>query len=110
MRMPNAEMAVVDLRKLRDYCLSEQHPRGRHKALVFEATLGLTAGDAPKLQELLLVAATSRDAVPTERDAYGQRYMIDVTVLGIAGRVTIRSSWIVRVGENFPRLTTCFVR
>ena len=108
--MPNAEMAVVDLNKLRDYCLSRQHPRGRHKALVFEAALGFTEKDAPKLRELLLISAASGGAVPTKSDEYGQSYMLDLSVLGKAGRVTIRSYWIVRARENFPRLATCFVR
>lgn len=33
--MPNADRAVVELRKLTGYCLSFAHPRGRHKAQVF---------------------------------------------------------------------------
>jgi hypothetical protein len=40
MKLPNGERAVVDIRKLRDYCLSAKHRRGRHKARVFEAALG----------------------------------------------------------------------
>lgn len=35
MKLPNADRAVVGLAKLRDYCLSPTHPRGRHKARVF---------------------------------------------------------------------------
>jgi hypothetical protein len=31
MKLPNAERAFVDVRKLRDYCLSGEHPRGQHK-------------------------------------------------------------------------------
>ncbi len=34
MKLPNAENAVVEIAKLRDYCLSEDHLRGRHKARV----------------------------------------------------------------------------
>jgi len=45
MKLPNPERAVVDLEKLRNYCLSLSHPRGRHKARVFEAVLGLTSYD-----------------------------------------------------------------
>ncbi len=29
MRMPGADKAVVDIAKLRDYCLNPLHPRGR---------------------------------------------------------------------------------
>lgn len=35
MKLPNGEGAIVELAKLRDYCLSQSHPRGRHKARVF---------------------------------------------------------------------------
>ena len=37
---------VVEIAKLRDYCLSDTHPRGRHKARVFRSRLALTAADA----------------------------------------------------------------
>lgn len=49
-RMPNAERAVVDTRKLRDYCLSADHPRGRHKARVFQSVLGFTSAGAEDLR------------------------------------------------------------
>jgi hypothetical protein len=35
--LPHAELAVVDIAKLRDYCLNADHLRGRHKARVFAA-------------------------------------------------------------------------
>jgi hypothetical protein len=40
MKLPNAAQALVDLAKLRDYCLNPAHPRGRHKARVFATALG----------------------------------------------------------------------
>jgi hypothetical protein len=46
MRLPNGDQAIVEIVKLRDYCLSPTHPRGRHKARVFAAVLGLTDKDA----------------------------------------------------------------
>jgi hypothetical protein len=46
MKLPYAESAIVDVRKLRDYCLSAAHPRGKHKARVFASALGLTAEDS----------------------------------------------------------------
>ena len=32
MKIPNAERAIVDIRKLRGYCLNPQHVKGKHKA------------------------------------------------------------------------------
>jgi hypothetical protein len=39
--LPNGENAILDLRKLEDYCLSTEHARGRHKARVFRDALGV---------------------------------------------------------------------
>ena len=109
MKLPNAESAVVDVAKLRDYCLSRTHPQGRHKARVFASVLGLTAQDAETLQKALLTAASMGEAIPTGLDEYGQRYALDFTVKGPTGAAGVRSLWIVRRGENFPRLTSCYV-
>jgi len=109
MRLPNGKNAVVDIAKLRDYCLNEQHPRGRHKARVFATTLGLTAADADLLRQALLRAAVEGDAMAGERDDYGQRYVLDLELTGPRGRATVRSSWIILRGEDFPRLTSCYI-
>jgi hypothetical protein len=109
MRLPNAVNAVVDIAKLRDYCLSPDHPRGKHKARVFAAALGLTADHAEDLQSALLQAANAEEAVETNRDEFGQRYVIEFIMEGPAGSGRILASWIVRSDEDFPRLTSCYV-
>lgn len=109
MKLPNADRAMVDLAKLRDYCLSEDHLRGRHKARVFASALGLSADQAEDLQAALLQAAKTEEATATDADEYGQRYVVDFTMKGPAGEARVRSSWIVRTGEDFPRLTSCYV-
>lgn len=109
MQLPNPERAIVDLKKLRDYCLSTEHPRGRHKARMFAAVLGFTARDTEELQRALLNAAHTYEAFSLERDDYGQRYAVDFPLIGPGGMAAIRSLWIVRYGENFPRLITCYV-
>ncbi len=108
MKIPGGERAVVDIAKLRDYCLNEQHARGRHKARVFASVLGLTAADADVLRQALLTAGLE-GALEGERDDYGQRYVVDLEVRGPRGRAKVRSSWIVLHGEDFPRLTSCYV-
>lgn len=109
MKLPGGKSAVVDIAKLRDYCLNEQHPRGRHKARVFATVLGFTAADAGLLRQALLKAAVEGDAVAVERDDYGQRYVLDFDLTGPRGRATVRSSWIILRGEDYPRLTSCYV-
>ena len=44
--LPNGDRAIVDIRKLADYCLNPSHPRGRHKARVFRQAAGLQQDDA----------------------------------------------------------------
>lgn len=109
MKLPNADQAVVDIRKLRDYCLDPSSPKGRSKARVFDSALGLTRRDAEFLRRTLLTAALNHTCVTSEADEYGQRYTMDFTLETAIGRKRVRSGWMVRHGEDFPRLTTCFV-
>lgn len=76
MRLPNADEAVVDVRKLRDYCLNLNHDEGQHKARLFLAALGMTVEDVEDLRHMLLHAARTQDAEVGRRDDYGQRYCI----------------------------------
>jgi hypothetical protein len=108
MRLPNAENAYVDDRKLRAYCLNPQHFRGQHKARMFKDALGIGAEGADWLKARLLDAARTQDAQPGQTDSFGERYVLDFPVQGLSRTVTIRSCWIIRSAEDFPRLTTCF--
>ena len=109
MKLPNGEHAVVDIDKLRGYCLNPEHRRGGHKARVFKASLGFTGEHAEDLRKALLAAAINNDAMADEHDEYGRRFVIDFMVSGPSGQAMIRSSWIIRRGEGFARLTSCYV-
>lgn len=54
MLIPNAENAVVDIRKLRNYCLNPEHDEGKHKTRLFSSILGMTADNAEELRQSLL--------------------------------------------------------
>jgi hypothetical protein len=58
---------------------------------------------------LLLEAAHQEEAVLGETDSYGKRYTIDFEAQGRTGKARIRSNWIIKTGEDFPRLVTCYV-
>lgn len=109
LRLPNAERAVVDIVKLRDYCLNVDHPRGRHKARLFAAALGITADNAGELRDLFLQSLSAHDAVPGMSDSYGVRYTIDMPVARLGRKAVVRTAWIVKSSEDFPRLTSCFI-
>ena len=69
--LPTADRAVVDIAKLRDYCLNPDHEDGKHKARVFASALGLRQGDADWLRGRLLEAAVSEQAIMISKNRFG---------------------------------------
>lgn len=110
MIIPNAEYAIVDIRKLTEYVLSPNHERGKHKARLFSSVFGLTVDDAEALRLYLLQAVKTHDAQSGIRGNYGQMYWIDLPFTWNNVTENIRTTWIVRYDENFPRLVSCFVK
>jgi hypothetical protein len=109
MRLPNPENTVLDMRKLAAYCLDPDYSEGKHKARVFHAALELTLETADELRQALLLAVQTNDATPIKRNPYGQKYQLDFSLTRLNKTATIRSVWIVRDAEDFPRLVTCYV-
>ena len=71
--------------------------------------LGIRGEHAEFLRKSILEAALTTDVTLGERDAYGQRYVLDFSLKGPAGIAMVRSTWIVLSNENFARLTSCYV-
>ncbi|MDZ4834937.1 MAG: hypothetical protein SGJ27_14260 [Candidatus Melainabacteria bacterium] len=109
MKLPNADRAFIEIEKLRSYCLNLQHPRGKNKARVFASLLGLAPDDSEVLRDAILKAALVEEAGHGERDGFGQRYTVDFQMAGPKKNVTVRSAWIIRTEEDFPRLTSCYI-
>jgi len=110
---PAFRQIIVDVTKLRDYCLSPSHSHGRHKARVFRARLGLQPADAEFLQGALINAVRSNPEklLPTKADHHGQRYALDFEMSTITGTGIVRSIWIIPTGsEDVLRFVTCYVR
>jgi len=103
----NAERAVVDIRKLRDYCLNPLHDEGKHKARLF-AAVGITADEAEDLRDILLRIVKTQAAQLGRQDVYGQRYIVDFPLEWRGKQATIRSGWIIEHGTETPKLTTCY--
>ena len=108
--LPNSAQAVVPLEKLRDYSLNSSHAVGKHKARVFASALGMTEKDAPRLREMILQAILITSAVEIDTNEHGTRYIVDFQTLGLKGKVTIRTAWIIDFSETIPRLTSCYVK
>jgi hypothetical protein len=113
MKLPNAENAVVDITKLCDYCLNPSHPEGKHKARRFKEKLGFEANDADRLRQAILEAILEVGATERRPSSYGRRFTVDFELSVPEGKyilstALIRTAWIIRNDEDFPRLTTCF--
>jgi hypothetical protein len=110
MKLPNGERAIVDDKKLLDYCLSPTHARGRHKARLFAAATGLTRHHLILLRRKLMDAARTGDAVATRRNAFGQLYKIEFSCTGPSGTAKVLSAWVILDAdlEKIPRLVTCY--
>lgn len=108
MLIPNADNAVVDIRKLRDYCLNLEHDDGKHKARLFSSILGMTADNAEELRQILLEIVKVQEAQLGRRDEFGQRYTLDFIIEWQNRNATLRSGWIIEQGSEIPRLTTCY--
>ncbi|MDP2795476.1 MAG: hypothetical protein Q8O25_15575 [Sulfurisoma sp.] len=109
MKAPNIERAFIDVEKLRLYALNPEHPEGRHKARVFLAALGISACDTEWLAGQILARLPGSQVRQGQTDQYGRRFEVDVRLTRGSRSAVVRTAWIIRVGEDIPRLATCFV-
>jgi hypothetical protein len=109
MILPNPDLAIIDEDKLAGSSLNLEHSEGKHKARVFKSVLNMDTSDAEELRQALFDALKNYDAIPTKINAYGQKYIIDFPLSREGKSATIHSVWIVRNGEDFARLITCYV-
>jgi hypothetical protein len=107
--LPNHAAAELEISKLRDYCLSNTHPRGRHKARVFRASLGISEADATWLKSQILANLKSNEAEAQEHDRFGQRFKVDMILTRQSKKTVIRTIWIVRETSAAPQFLTCWV-
>jgi hypothetical protein len=107
-RLPNAENAVIDSGKLRDYVLSPSHPVGRFKAAFF-SSLGYTQENWNRLEADIPQQHLTKDAVLRQETSYGRKYEICGKIKGPGGKAReVVSIWIVLVGEMVPRFVTAY--
>ena len=110
MTLPNAEEAIIEIEKLRDYCLNRDHPRGKHKARILAAALGITQEDSEELSQVILSEIRTAECEVGELDEYGSRYTVDLEIERNERTAIVPTGWIIKSGERAPRLTTCFVK
>ena len=108
-RVPRAPEAVVPEAKLAGYALDPTHPRGRHKARVFSAALGIEQGDWRYLRDQLVDGIVAAPVNGTRVTPFGVLYEVVVLVDGLNGATApVAAIWIIE-GDEPPRLVSTWV-
>lgn len=107
----NADHAIVDYRKLSTYSLDVTHPKGGHKARVFQSALGYNPTNSDVLAGRVQEGILTAPAKVLDANQHGQRMAVDMPILGANGEtVIVRSGWIYEPDAVVPRMTTIFVK
>jgi hypothetical protein len=104
----NADRAIIDERKVRDCLLNPLHARGGHKARMFAAALGYGRFDHARLIAQIRESILTHEAMLIDMTPYGERFRVDIPIAGSTGSAVMRTLWIVRRGEDVPRLTSAY--
>ncbi|MEB3160895.1 MAG: hypothetical protein VKL20_05500 [Synechocystis sp.] len=102
----------IDPRKLINYCLNKDHEKGFNKAIMFEQHLGFTPENHQLLLEQIQAQAMEEEAMIGYHDDYGQRYRVDISIVGVkpGQKEIVRTGWLVDPETKIARLITAFIR
>ena len=108
MKLPNAENAIVDRAKIVGYLLSDTHPVGRHKAVVFQR-YGFMPEWWQEMAAALKKHASDHEITIEEPSPFGKRFIIEGIMQVPDGRAPlVRTVWFLRTGETLPRFVTAY--
>jgi hypothetical protein len=101
----------IDPRKLTEYALNPDNPIGVDKAFVFQRVLGYNRDNYQLLLEQIQLQGMEAEAIQKSKDKHGQRYQVDLEVVGTENqRAIVRIGWIVQPETDFARLVTLYVK
>jgi hypothetical protein len=95
--------------KLLDYCLNPLHPDGKHKARVFKAALEIDQSNFDILKNEIIRKIANVDVNLLDQNEFGSLYFADIKIVNGKWSAVVRTCWIIKIEEDFPRLTSCFV-
>jgi len=105
-KLPQAHLARVDERKLKEYLLNRSHPRGRSKAEFFRAR-GFTDRDWESMADALCHHARTNLISGERTTEYAVNYVLDCSLpTPDRSNPCIRTVWEVRPEDPRPRLVT----
>jgi filamentous hemagglutinin len=102
---------VIDPRKLTDYALDPENPKGKDKARIFQKHLGYTKENYQLLIDQINQRVLDAEAIPQNEDRYGVRYQIDLEITGIEAQQVeiVRTGWLIPPDSRQARLTTLYI-
>ena len=101
----------IDPRKLTEYALNPNNPVGADKAVIFQRVLGYNRDNYRLLLEQIQSQAMEAEAIQKSEDQHGQRYQVDLEVVGAENqRAIIHIGWIVQPETDFAKLVTLYVK
>ena len=108
MRLPNAELALIERSKVVEYLLDPGHPDGAGKAAFFR---GRTFH--PERWEILagalLQLVQAHEIVRATSSPHGEKFVVDGTLACPDGSTArVRTIWIVDAGQIRPRLISAY--
>jgi hypothetical protein len=113
--LPNYAQAVIEDSKLADYALNPESERGRHKARVFERTLGFNLSNWEKLRQAILSALPYYEATFVSETSFGKKYKVILPISGVNERtVDVVTIWqydrrLDGALNEWPRLVTIYI-
>ena len=108
MKLPNAEMAVVEREKICDYLLNPAHRYGASKARYF-AGFGFHTGAWEILAAALRRHGLENEVTKVRKTDFGPRYEVEGEIFVPDGRSPrVRTVWQIDEGEIAPRLLTAY--
>jgi hypothetical protein len=82
---------------------------GRHKARVFKKVFGLTLQDGELLKSAILTQLRKFEIEVIKENKFGKIFTLPMEITLFGKTDEIITSWIIENGEDFPRLTSCYV-
>lgn len=108
MKLPNAQQAVVDRKKVANYLLNAAHRYGASKARFF-TQFGFRMEAWEQLAQALLEHGQMNEVTRTRETGFGPRYEVEGKLhCPNGGHPLLRSVWQVDQGEIAPRLITAY--
>lgn len=104
--LENVEAVLLPESKIH-YALRDPDKRQPFAALGFSEG----AGNWRELRDAITEELPTRPAIFSHRDEWGTTFDVDISVTGPEGKeAPVRTKWIYRTEEEFPRLVTLYVK